>query len=322
MIARCIGAGILSALRRPGLVLLLWAWNLLVGLVVAWPAYNWWTTAFSLSPRADSMRDRFDMSVLADLTKYDQLSGFAMLSGATLGAIVLAVIAGAFINGGILEVLGTEGDPRPFLHRFFRGGGHFFGRYLRLLIVTLVSALIVSGIVAAAVSAATSPLADSDWEPAGFLVGVFNLLILAVVWGFFLLAQDYARVRIASEDRRGVLGAWFRSLGFVARRAFGTFAIGIALAIMSAVLLGVWLGYDNTAQSATWSAIIALVLVQQGVLAARTGLRVALVGAERHYYLHTLPPAPEVQPASGPARDALDTPPVTSETATPAIDPQ
>ena len=318
MIARCVFDGIRSAFRRPGLVLLLWAWNLLLGLVVAMPAYNWWTTAFSFSPGADSMRDRFDTSVLADLTKYDQVSGFAMLSGVTIGAIVLAVIASAFVNGGILEVLATEGDPRSFMHRFFRGAGHFFGRYFRLLVVTLVSAIVVSAIVAAVVGAATSRLSDIDWEPAGFLVGIFNLLVLAVVWGWFLLAQDYARIRIANEDRRGVLGAWIRSLGFVTRRVFATFAIGILITIVSAILLGVWLVYDGNAQSATWSGILVLVLVQQAVLAARTGLRVAMVGAERHYYLRNLPPAPAVQAVPEAVRAEVDPTPALSSTEPPA----
>jgi hypothetical protein len=296
MIAGCIRDGIGSAVRRPGLVLLLWAWNLLLGLVVALPAFTWWSAAFNFSGAADTMRDRFDMAVLADLGKYDQLPGFGMLTSATLGVMIIAFIAGAFINGGILEVLATEDDRRSLMHRFFRGGGHFFGRFLRLLIPTLIGALIVSAIVAAVTSAAAAPIAESDWDPAGFVAGMINLLMLALVWGYFLLAQDYARIQIARDDGRRVLRAWVHALGFVLRRLFATFAIGLAIAVMSAVLLGVWILYDGSMSSATWPGILALVLVQQVLLFGRTGLRVALIGAERQYDLRTVQPAVRFQP--------------------------
>ena len=306
MIAGCIRDGIGSAVRRPGLVLLLWAWNLLLGLIVALPAFTWWSAAFNFSSAADSMRDRFDMAVLADLAKYDQLPGFGMLTSATLGVMIVAFIAGAFINGGILEVLATEDERRSLMHRFFRGGGHFFGRYLRLLIPTLIGALIVSAIVAAVMSAAAAPLANSDWEPAGFVAGMINLLLLALVWGYFLLAQDYARIRIARDDGRRVLRAWVHALWFVLRRLLATFAIGMTIAVMSSVLLGIWLLYDGSLSSATWSGILALVLVQQVLLCGRTGLRVALVGAERQYYLRTVPPSVTFQPPTPVAAEPAD----------------
>ena len=53
------------------------------------------------------------------------------------------------MNGGILEVLGSKEDARVFMHRFFRGGGHFFWRFLRLSVMAFVGGAIVAGVVAA-----------------------------------------------------------------------------------------------------------------------------------------------------------------------------
>ena len=290
MIAGCIRRGVGSAARRPGLVLLLWAWNLLLGFIAAVPAFRWWAAAFGPSPAADSLRTRFDLAVLSDLTKYEQVSPFGLLIGTVAGVALVALVAGAFVNGGILEVLATEGDRRSLLHRFFRGGGHFFGRYLRLLLLTVIGGLIVSGIVGAAAGAATAPLADSEWEPASYLVPIANLAVLALIWGWFYLAQDYARIRVAVDDSRGMVRAWFRGLMFVLRRPLGTYGIGIAMAVVSGLLLAVSFWYDNTFPSGTWAMLIALVLVQQVTLAGRACARVAMVAGERHFYLAALPP--------------------------------
>jgi hypothetical protein len=324
MIGGCIRDGIRTAARRPGLALLLWAWSLLLGLIAALPAYNWWTVAFSLSPPADSMRDRFDIGVLADLTKYDQVSGFAMLSGALLGIIVLAGVASAFLNGGILEVLATPGDPRSLLHRFFRGGGHFFGRYLRLLVLTVVGALIVSVISTAAVGAATSGLADSEWEPASMVVGLVILLVLALVWTWFLLAQDYARIRVAADDSRRMVRAWFHAMGFVARRVFATYTLGTLFMTASGLLVALWLLYDGNRASGTWGGIVALVLVQQVLLFGRASVRVALVESERIYYVaRTLRAEPVVvatlqpDPSGDPTGD-VQSPPTSAAEQAPA----
>jgi hypothetical protein len=305
MIGGCIRDGIRSAGRRPGLVLLLWAWNLVLGMVVALPAFSWWSGSTSFSRAADAMRDRFDMAVLADIGKYDQLPGFGMLTSTTLGLVIVSLIAGAFVNGGILEVLATDDDRRSLMHRFFRGGGHFFGRFLRLLAATLAAAFVTSGIAAALTAAATKPLAESDWDAGGFVAGIINLVVLAIVWGFFLLAQDYARIRIAADDSPKAMRAWFRSLGFGLRRLVPTFAIGLTITVASGVLLALWLLYDGSASSSTWVGLLALVVVQQAVVFGRIGLRVALVGAERHYHTRSLPPAPVVEARPVAADDAV-----------------
>ncbi len=315
MIASSIVDGFRSAIRRPGLVALLWAWNLLVGLAAAIPAYFWWSAASRFTPGTDSMRDRFDPAVVADLTKYDSASGFGLISGAAIGAVLVSFVAGALVNGGILEVLAAEGDDRRLMHRFFRGAGHFGGRFLRLLVPTCLVGLIVSGILTFIAGFATSPLADSEWEPGAMLAGLINLTVFALTWGWFLIGQDYARIRIAADDRPRVLRAWFDSLVFVLRKLLSTAAIGASMAVVSVALLAAWLLYDGNASSATWGGILALIAVQQAVVASRTGVRVAMLGAERSYLLRTAARAAAAQ-----ARPDLDTRASESDIAAAVID--
>ncbi len=307
--------GLWAGLRHPKLVLLIWTWNLLLALCAALPAFGWWTRAFSRSPEASTLLQRFNFGVLADLTKYDEAGGFALLFGAVGGLMFLSLLASAFVMGGILEVLANDDDARPFLHRFFRGGGHFFWRFVRLLLIAGVCLVVVVATVSATVGALTAPMADSEWEPAGYLVGLGNLLVLAIVAAFFLLGLDYARIKVAALGSHGMLRAYFGALGFVARHLFATYAMALVMVVLMAALMLAYLGYETYRTTDSWGAIALLLAVQQAVVLGRAGLRVALVGAERSFYARRTPvamtapsavPAGAISPTAGiPADETL-----------------
>ena len=127
-----IRAGLRAAARHPKLVCLLWAWYGLLALVPALPAWTWWNGVLGSSPEAASVLKRFDLGVFLDLTARQGMSGLGLLAGAAAAAAAVAFVSSAFAFGGMLEVFGSEDDRRSFMHRFFRGGGHFFWRFFRL----------------------------------------------------------------------------------------------------------------------------------------------------------------------------------------------
>ena len=110
-------------------------------------------------------------------------------AGAVLG---LAALGSVFVSGALVEVLlssrqrrraapesattmlaaafglappesrgAVSPEPRPLLHRFCRGGGRFFWRNFRLLLLHLVVAVLAAGATYAGLRFATSPLRDS-----------------------------------------------------------------------------------------------------------------------------------------------------------------
>ena len=210
--------GLRLAARHPRLVCLLWAWYGLLALVPALPAWRWWNGVLGPSPEAASVLTRFDLGVFLDLASTQGVNGLGLLAGAAMAVAAIALVSSAFAFGGILEVFGSEGEPRTFMHRFFRGGGHFFWRYLRLALIAGVCLVLATGAVSALMTGATAPLRESEWEPAGYLLGMANLAVLLAVAALFLLALDYARIRVSRDDARSMLKAYASGLGFVLRR--------------------------------------------------------------------------------------------------------
>lgn len=282
--------GLRAAARHPKLVFLIWAWYGLLALVPALPAWTWWSAALGYSPEAASVLERFGLGVFLDLTRSQGVSGMGLLMAVTAAMAVVAVVSSAFVFGGVLEVFGSDYDRRSFMHRFCRGGGHFFWRFVRLALTAGICLVLVTGAVSAIMAAVTKAVSGSEWEPAGYLAGLANAAAVACTAAFFLLALDYARIRVARDDSRSMLKAYLGGLGFVLRRLFAAYGIAIAMLAALAVIMAAYLAYETNAPAAgSWAAIAVLILVHQMVVFGRVFLRVALVGAERHFYGTTIP---------------------------------
>lgn len=296
-----ISVGLRAALGNPKLVCLIWAWYGLLALVPVLPAWAWWNAALGPSPEAASVLGRFDLGVFLDLTRSEGVGGLGLLRSAMAVAAAIAVVSSTFVFGGMLEVLGSGDDRRPLLHRFFRGGGHFFGRFLRLALIAGVCLVVAVGAVSAFQAGMNALARDSEWEPAGYLAALASIVVFLAAAGLFLLALDYARIRVARDDSRRMLKAYASGLGFVLRRIVTAYGIALVIIVFAAALSVGYLAYETNAPAAgTWGAIAVLVLIQQAVVLGRVFLRVALVGAERHFY-GTAVPVPAAAAAAVPA---------------------
>lgn len=304
-----IKAGLRAATASPKLPLLIWAWYALLAFVPVFPVFSAWNAALGASPEAAKALQRFDFNILMDVTRDGAARGAGSPVPGLMAALVVAAVSSAFVFGGILEVLGSAGERRPLMHRFFRGGGHFFGRFFRLSIIAVPCALLAAGAASAIVVALTSPFSDSEWEPAGFLVSAVTVLAVVAAAGLFLLALDYARIRVARDDSRGMLKAYAGGLGFVVRHLASAYGVAIAFLLMLAAVAVGYLAYEtNVPAAGSWGAIAALALVLQVLVFARVFLRVAMVGAERHLDLARRPaaarapsPVPDMLLAQAPA---------------------
>ncbi|MCX6551301.1 MAG: hypothetical protein NTY02_09920 [Acidobacteria bacterium] len=293
-----IGHGLRAAGTQRKLVLLLWAWYGLLSFVPVFPAFVWLSSGLNMRPASATALQRFDFGLLSELSNYDQSGVFGLLVVAAMAAMVVALVSSTFVMGGVLEVLGSEDEPRMFMHRFSRGCGHFFWRFVRLALIAGISLAIVVGIVAAAVGAMTAPMGKTEWEPGWYLAGLITVVSIAIAAAYFLLGLDYARIRVARDGSRGMFKAYVASLGFVARHALPAYGLGLTFVAALAGVALLYLAYEtNSPAAATTGAIVLLLLFQQIVVIARVFARVGLIGAERHYFALASPaatPAPAV----------------------------
>jgi hypothetical protein len=330
MIATCLGHGLKGAAKRPALTTLLWGINLALGLLAAIPAWTWWRDSFSYAPAADTLLSAFNFAAYGDIGHYNRAAVSALLTTSVVAMVVVAGVLGALVFGGMLEILRSS-DSRPFMHRFFRGAGHFFWRFLRLAIYTAIAAALATGLLAAALVPLLKPLDDSAWEPGWLVASAIRFVVIGAVLLIFLLALDYARIRVAVDDTRRAFRTWIASLGFVLRRVPATFGIVIVFAFLYAVLLAAYVGYCAVAPVDTRLWILMLVGVQQVVMWLRVGVRVASVGAEIDFFEQRRPARAAavpviVPPVSGdapPAPTGPDAPgPITNTAEAPSEHPK
>ena len=264
-------AAALGAMRQLSLAWLLWLLNAAFAAAIVPAAWAWWSRAAD-SPETDPLLERFRFGVFLELARADDWSGLAAIVTTALAVLAAGVAVGVFASGGVLQRLLYPAEDRA-MAGFFRGGGRFWWRFLRLTIMTGVAASI------AAVGASLPLLLvlppDRALAGGGLVGAAAELLPAALVIAFFCAALDCARVRVAAGDERGMIRAWFGGLWCAVRHLLAVGALGV-------MVLGIWLilawAYLSAARGlagAATSAILLTVVAQQLFMFLRSALRVA-----------------------------------------------
>jgi hypothetical protein len=309
---RATRRGITAARRETRLVLALWLVSLALALAAALPSWLALSDAMELRPGTDVLADSLRLGVVADL---DELHPGIVtgLVRAGLAAFGLAFLAGLAATGGALDVL-TSGHHRPFAYRFGRGAGRFFGRFLRLSLLTLVAAALLVAVAAAPLLALSRYLRrESGSEWLAVLVWLLALAVAGLAVLLALLLQDAARVRVVREDQRRVWPLWRSSLRLVLGHPLKWLRVWSWNALLLALCFAL---YALLAQAIpAGPLLVVLVLLQQAFVIARCGLRVALLNAEIELVGSLAP----TNPPLAPPQDELEPPSPVPDTGAPAV---
>ena len=296
MVLAATREGLASARRAPGVAVTLWLVNLALALSAGVPAFLALRSAIGKLPGADALAGGFDVGILIDLveTRPGLLDGLALSAA---GVAFLGLLAGAAATGGVLEVLSSRADDRPFGHRFGRGAGRFFLRFARAGLLAGAGAVLAAAVVAGPLVALSGRMRrETGAEVGSAVVALCALLLAGVVVLVFLLALDAARIGIVREDARRVLPLVGSALGVVVRHPLawlGTWALNAAL---WALALSVYLAVRRLVPAGTGPLVLAMALAQQAFVLARAWLRVALLGSEMAL-VSRLRPVPVPAPA-------------------------
>ena len=129
---RTIAAVTREGLARSGaawrLVVLVWGVHLVLAAAAAYPFWRALRSVLGPLPGADVLRTGIHLEALADLVELRPglLGAFGLSFVAVAG---LGLLIGAAVTAGVLEALRGE-DVRSLGHRFGRGAGRFFGRFV------------------------------------------------------------------------------------------------------------------------------------------------------------------------------------------------
>jgi hypothetical protein len=253
-----------------------WLIHLAVASAAAFPLWTFLKRVLDRLPGGDVLREGIRFGALFDLAELRPgLVGLVVAVGVAVAACGLLV--GAAVSGGVLEALRGD-DARPLAHRFGRGAGRFFGRFVSLgLIVGLgFSALGLAGVVPFVALTRAYFREGTGVGPVGPL-GVLLVTVLVSVVASMVL--DAARIHVVRTDGR-VRGGLWAGLVSVARRPVTWLGTWLVNAALTAAVLGVYLFIRGAVATDTMALVLAMVVWQQAFALTRTGLRVALLGSE------------------------------------------
>jgi hypothetical protein len=192
------------------------------------------------------------------------------------GAYLLVQV---FLAGGVLAALrGAQGAWTA--RGLFHGSGFYFGRFLRITLVTIAWLALVF-LLNAPLTRVAEHLARealSERTAMAWLIGRHALLL-----GLLLLVHlvsSYARVITVVEERSSAVLAWWSALAFCLRHPLGTAGQLGAVGLASMLLLALWHAADSVWVTTGYKTQAVTLLLAQGLMWGRIALRVGLQGGQ------------------------------------------
>ena len=226
---------------------------------------------------------------------FDQRRAHGALSDATAttGAVLafLALVFGVFSAGGWLQVLLERSDGHS-LRRFFYGGSRFFFRFLRVLVLTVLSLQLASWVI---YGLPWDLLVEGLWlgieDPEELTSELTARQLVLAQDGLFLAATlaillwgDYTRARIALHD--GVSALWAGACAWITllRHPLRTLRPHLLLGAFEALAIGIawqWTGFFEARITGpgSWPWVLGLFVLGQALLCWRSIVRGARYAA-------------------------------------------
>lgn len=281
-VSKSYGNGVREATMRPKMVLLLWFFNLLFGFIVFYLFYNRLMEAMSRSAISEGMQSKVNYHFVFEFLTYHG-EAWSTIRGTAVILVCIYVLLSIFMLGGILHSL-VETQRASFLQRFFQGCGKFFGRFFRLFIYSLILwfvFFVLIFILFQVGKALTGNGVNEQLTYYLFLVGA----AIGLFFIFFInMIQDYARIKIVTEDSRYVFRSLFQSIGFVFGRLGGTLVLYYLLVLTGVAIAVVYWGLRLVVPFSSAAGIFLTFVVYQLFIASHAWLKIAFQAGQLSYY--------------------------------------
>jgi len=282
------------ALRTPRLVALHWLWSFALAAIAALTLAIGLASALGPLPVADTLLERPSVALWMEVM-YEHKELVGAVSRLAFLLLAAALLLAPLLAGGTLEVLRGD-DRRPFGHRFGRGAGRFYGRFLRLGAAALGTGLLASALFAGPLLAAGRKLGERGEETARWALAVAGVALAGLALVFVRMALDLARAAVVREDRRDAIRTYFRTLVRTLRHPLRVLGLWLGVRLPWLLVMAVYLALVGAIPVDGVLGIAAVFLLQQLVAGTRAGLRVALWSGELELVPTLAPPRPIPRP--------------------------
>ena len=295
--------GLSSVLAHKRLVLVLWLANVALALPAAWMMKDALESSIGASLVHEKMRRGFDVAWYSEFQSrakgiettfgpsvsgpgpfYGNLEGwltgqiFASLPGlVALG--VLGALLWTFLLGGVLESLVHRERPRSAAH-FFAASGRYYGRFLRLALVSAGLYAVVYRLAGWLFSTVHRVGRDVTVERTLLGYALAAAALTALLLASINMVFDYAKIVVVADDRPSALGALRDAFRFVRSRPLATFGLYLGLAAVGVALLAAYAAIAPGGRQASPGGVIFAFLAGQAFLVVKLGLRLTFFASE------------------------------------------
>jgi hypothetical protein len=230
-IIKLFGQGFGTAARKGRMLVLLWFSYFLFSLLIVAPFYFLLESQFSRSLLGEKLFGGVGLLWLGDLIyKFQDIP--PLLSGCMIGTSILFLLFLVFLNGGIIGRI-AAGEEKLTLGNFFGDCGRYFGRFFRVLLISLVGYFLIFGILGRFISIPFriwSRGASTQWTT--LLSSSFRLVILLLLFSIVKMFFDYVKVTLVVEDSRKTVRTTLRNCGFLGRRFFKAWSLFLLVGLL------------------------------------------------------------------------------------------
>ncbi len=284
--------GIKRATSEGKLIWLLWLINVLFASVIYFQFSNYLNKVLSHSAAAEKFLKSFDINTFAELLSHYG-EGLNTIISFAIFLMIGYIIATVFCNGGILSTLISprkSGEKRRLAPLFFEGGGKFFGRFLRLLIYSLILWLGIAVIILI-LHMILNPITKGGTTE----ILLFYLIMVRVVIALFLvflvkMIVEYARIKIVLEDTRKVFRSLFQAVGFVFRKLGSTLVIYYFFVLTAAAIFLIYWLVQKAFKTHALLPILIVFIFGQIFILSRGWVKVGLQAAQMNFFRSAVKP--------------------------------
>lgn len=319
-------AGFRLGLTHFWLLLGLWLINLLFAVPAAAVLGHALQDSLGESRLADNLRSGFDMGWYGEFkadakgietTFAPTLTGaggaFRNLEGWATGDLfrsfpgVVALGLGyallwALLVGGVVRRY-VETDQAWGPSRFLEAGARFFFRFARLAILSAPLYLAIYWLYRKCLTRLETVTRDVTAERTVLLYCMAVVLVVGFLLVLVHVCFAYAKIATVLEDRRSMLLAALRGVGFVLQHPGRTLGLYLLVALVSGLVLALYAWIAPGATQSSWATVILAFLLGQAYLLVRLLMQLSLLGGQLALYRDFAgrnPSAERVQPALQP----------------------
>jgi len=271
-------SGLKTIFGKGKLWLLLYALNFLFAIFLAYPLSGFLGNKLGDTLAADKLFENFDFSITNDfINQYGD--AFGVIANQSVFGLGLYLLLSVFLVGGILNIF-KEAEGSYGLSDFWKGGGKYFWRMLRLAIYFLAMQIGILILFFLLFSTLTAGGLDRFHNEGDIIRrGLIILPIYLLCSTIFFMIHDYAKIQVVATDKQIVFRPILEAFKWVFRNFGQAFLLYLVNLLTFAVLFFIYLKLDGG------SAILAIFLIGQFFIVARIGTKLLnLASATKLYH--------------------------------------